>query len=167
MIILLVDSRVHADRSVHRSSHFMQSTNTWWCMVIRGVDRSLDWFFWSHEMTVLESCAIPRWGTWPVDHCAPLSLSITSSLHWRCFMTDICPSFLRRSFCGCLIKFVMELAFNFSVPFGNSMLAILFWWVHLYMLAVIKKSPRIRSNNYIGSCYTHSVVLLKKVILSF
>ena len=126
-----------------------------------------DWFFWSHEMTVLESCPIPRWGTWPVDHCAPLSLSITSSLHWRCFMTDICPSFLRRSFCACLIKFVMELAFNFSVPFGNSMLAILFWWVHLYMLAVIKKSPRIRSNNYIGSCYTHSVVLVKKVILSF
>jgi hypothetical protein len=37
--------------------HFTQSTNTWWLRLARGIDRSLyDWFFLSHEMTVLESC---------------------------------------------------------------------------------------------------------------
>lgn len=82
-------------------------------MVVRVIYGSLyDGFFWSHEMTVLESCPIPKWSTWLVDHCVVFflslsSLSLITSPHWCHFMTDRHLSFIPwRSFCACLTRSV-------------------------------------------------------------
>ena len=144
MIILLVDSRVHADRSVHRSSHFMQSTNTWWCMVIRGVDRSL-WLIllkpWNDRFGILPYPKMGYMTSWLLCTSLSLSLSPSPSLHF----TGV-SSFLRRSFCACLIMQVCyrstgQLAF--SAPFGNCMHAS---YSAILMSAFMLASIKIASN---------------------
>lgn len=78
--------------------------------------KSTDGFFWkNHEMTVLESCPIPKWGTymtsWPLCSLSLSfslrSISLSHRFTWLMSFHDRHLSFIPwPPFCACLIRFV-------------------------------------------------------------
>jgi hypothetical protein len=121
--------------------HFTQSTNTWWLREASIEVFTTEILFkpWNDRFGILP---LSQNGvTWLVDHCTSLSLF---TLHYWChFKTDNCPSFLRRSFCACLIKFVTG-AGLFCALWELRAIFNYHWWVHFYASCSSKdkKLPR-------------------------